>query len=86
MQRPGQMVEVEWIDSSSHHGWVPMEQSLAAREKLACLAVGYLLKDDDVGVTLAQSAAEQPGEGGDVLCALTIPRVAIVAVHRLRRS
>lgn len=77
---PGPLVEVEWVDSASTGGWQTKEDALSA--DLQAVAVGYLIRDDDSGVTLAQGADTY----GGVLGTLTIPKAAVHAVHRLERS
>ena len=80
MDAPGPLVEVEWVDSASTGGWQTKADALEV--DLRALAVGYLIRDDDSGVTLAQGADNY----GGLLGTLTIPRAAVHAVHRLERS
>lgn len=80
MDAPGPLVEVEWIDSASTGGWCSLDEALAV--DLRALAVGYLVRDDDSGVTLAQGADNY----GALMAPLSIPRAAVQAVHRLERS
>lgn len=77
------IIEVDWIDSAGIHGW----QDASAIEGLTLSvmeyqAVGYLLREDEDGVTIAQAHG---GEHGGLLCPFLIPRVAIRATRELRR-
>ena len=81
VDRPGPMVEVEWIDSGGREGWHDLQFALDSLDRFGCISVGYLIADDERGVVIAQGT----GELGTILSSMAIPRACVVAVHRLRR-
>lgn len=79
MDRPGEMVEVEWIDSLGQHGWHPHDADDDLLDELACRSVGYLVQDDTRGIVIIQSVQKDSRDNS-----IAIPRVAIQKVTRLR--
>ncbi|KKN34813.1 hypothetical protein LCGC14_0789930 [marine sediment metagenome] len=83
------MVEVEWEDSASTHGW---QEHNEFPEPWIIHTVGYVERDDEVGIRLyeARSIAEAHGDkkrrARDFGCATAIPRSAIRKVWELRRK
>jgi hypothetical protein len=77
--RPGDLVEVEWIDSGGQSGWHDPEISLRGFDQQGCITVGYLLEDSERGVGLVMGA----GASGMHMDSVTIPRVNVVRVTRL---
>ena len=74
------VVEVEWIDSHSEHGWssdVPYPGLIRS--------VGYVLRDDDTGLTLTESIDLEPGTSA-YGCSMAIPRVAVRSVREFSRK
>jgi hypothetical protein len=78
------MVEVEWIDSTAAHGWQDSEDGFAGLDDLTATTVGLLVADepDYIVVALATGA----GSERNVLCPLTIPRLAVVDIYHLVRA
>lgn len=79
LDRPGVLVEVQWVDSTGHDGWHEPDQSSELLGKMDCLAAGYLIEDKPEGIVLALGA----GGLGQLLDSMAIPRAAIVSVVRL---
>lgn len=78
-ERPGPLVEVEWIDITGQNGWHDIEVARKQRDLGQCFSVGHLVDDDERGVLLVTSW----GDFGLVGDSMAIPRHAIVAVRRL---
>lgn len=81
-QRPGPLVELEWLDSGGVQGWHEAARTADPLDTLHCISVGYLVEDSERGVVLAMGA-NAAGLHHD---GLAVPRVNVVALHRLRRS
>ncbi len=79
VERPGQLVEVEWLDSTGHSGWHDPDEATELLTKLECLVAGYLIEDKPEGIVVALGA----GGLGQRLDSMAIPRGAIVSVTRL---
>jgi len=79
LDRPGVLVEVQWVDSTGHDGWHEPDQSSELLGKMDCLAAGYLIEDKPEGIVVALGA----GGLGQLLDSMAIPRAAIVSVVRL---
>jgi hypothetical protein len=81
-ERPGDLVEVEWLDSTGHGEWHDPEEAKELLTKLACLSVGYLVADEPTGIVISLGV----GDVGQYLDSMAIPRVAIVSMTRLTPS
>lgn len=77
-------VEIEWLDSISEGRWNDREQieRQANRANMLHRSVGYLLMDNDDFVLLAGSRGETNENYADTM---QIPKVAVLAIHDLRR-
>jgi hypothetical protein len=78
-ERPGPLVEVEWIDITGQQGWLPLDEVRRQRGLGRCFSVGHLVDDDKAGVVLVTSW----GDFGLVADWMEIPRRSVVAVRRL---
>ena len=74
------MVWVKWIDSGGTSRWIDLP---AAEKDEYCLVetVGYLVKEDDERITVAQSFDKA---NNTVNALLTVPKVAVQEVKFLR--
>jgi len=81
LERPGELVEVEWVDSTGHSEWHTPEAATELLTKMECLAAGYLLEDTPEGIVIALGA----GALGQRLDSMAIPRAAIVSMTRLSK-
>ena len=73
------IVYVEWIDSSSNHGWC--DAGDAAVHDLRCVSIGFLIAENDASITVA---ASQCVPTGSVDAPITIPLVAITNLYEVR--
>ena len=80
--RPGPLVEVEWIDSGGQGGWHQPADSTRTFDEQACRTVGYLIEDSERGVALVGGY----GDTGMRMDSTTIPRVNVMSVTRLSLS
>lgn len=74
------VAEVVWTDTHTEHGWtnnVPQPGDIHS--------IGFVLKDDETGVTLAESIDLVP-EASRYGCTTAIPRSGIISVKYLRRK
>jgi len=79
--RPGDRVEVEWQDAVSQPGWQP-ESAAEELRPLAVASIGFLLRNDAIGVTIIQSRTES-SFGYPFAEALCIPRGMVRRVRPL---
>ena len=76
------IVEVEWVDSCTGHGWNSPEQHLENRkEGTRCRTAGYLLERNAKRVMIAQSVGD---DTGDVADSVSIPAVSVKRLRRLK--
>jgi hypothetical protein len=78
-ERPGPMVEVDWIDSATKHGWHD-KSDLPEPGDMPCLSIGYLVEDGDDRLVLVFGIGQN-----EYLCSQLIPKSAVQKVTRLRR-
>ena len=76
------LVRVEWEDSAGLGRWRDL-QVVKKEEPLVIVTVGYLLRDDEKGITIAGSWDSQSMP--NVADATVIPRSAVRKVESLRR-
>jgi hypothetical protein len=81
-ERPGEVVEVEWVDSTGHSEWHEPDQARELLGKLECRAAGYLIADEPEGIIVTLGF----GGLGQYLDSMAIPRAAIVSMTRLHSS
>lgn len=80
MQRPGELVEVAWVDSTGHSEWHEPDAAKELLGKMDCLVAGYLIQDEPEGIVVALGT----GGLGQLLDSMAIPRAAIVKLTKLR--
>ena len=81
------VILVEWEDSGLSHGWQSGEN--IATSKHLCLSVGFVCKDDEAELVIANShdlGGEESESGAPWGCTIAIPRSAIRHVWELRRE
>lgn len=72
------MVLIDWNDTGVVHGWQCHED---IEDNIAhCQTIGFCLKDDENGITLALSISDQ----GLVMEKITIPKGCILDIKELR--
>lgn len=78
----GQLVLVHWLDAVTHSvGW----DSLSRKEMraLPCVSVGFVLKQDELSITIAADTdPKKPGKG-HVNRAITIPLGMVTEIKEL---
>jgi hypothetical protein len=79
IERPGDVVEVEWVDSTGHSEWHEPTEAKELLTKLECRSAGYLIADEPGGIIVALGV----GGLGQYLDSMAIPRVAITSMRRL---
>ena len=81
------IVEVEWTDISTTHGWHKKAQESGPSP---CRTVGYVLEENDMYLTVVESLdnSETPDgvESNNLGCTTSIPRSAIRKVTELKRG
>lgn len=73
-------VSVEWVDSSSEHGWATGEGS--SKQSLACHSVGYVVEDTPERLVISGHYAEEVTHSWH--SPMAIPKVAIVSLKRFK--
>lgn len=57
-------IEVVWRDAAAHHGWGTLEEKLDnASRGSNCRSVGYLVYQDERGIYVAESLADNDNVG-----------------------
>jgi hypothetical protein len=76
-------IEVVWVDSQLHRGgWQPISGHRRVLDKsMVCHSVGFILRDDKKGITLASSVSDRNSTAYGVI---SIPARQIVKRRRLR--
>jgi hypothetical protein len=86
--KPGDMVEVEWLDSQVKSGWgSPKEhtEDAVGAEAIPMHSVGYLLYALPKSIAIYQTAVDWGAERGVSLAeSLSIPRAVVVKVRKVR--
>ena len=72
------IIYVEWIDSTSLHGWNSPAEAKALKSD-PCRTVGFLLQETDDAVTLVMSHTSRDEENGreSMANAVVIPKFAV---------
>jgi hypothetical protein len=86
--RPGDLVEVEWVDSSVGAGWRELHEAVRWAQGIvnqACWSTGYMVERNGDGIVLVQSWTTDDGIRS-IADALHVPAVAIRAVTLVRRG
>jgi hypothetical protein len=78
IDKPGEIVEVLWVDSTGHSEWHEPDEAKELLTKLECRSAGYLVQDEPEGIVIALGA----GGLGQYLDSMAIPRAAIISVVR----
>jgi hypothetical protein len=80
------VIEIEWLDSMSFSRWEPDAEKLAHLDEPDVLlhrTSGYLVKETELGISIAQSIGIGAENIGDVM---TIPAVAVLKKTVLREA
>lgn len=68
------VAEVDWVDANTTHGW----HEDAEAPITMCRSIGYVIRDDDDAIVLAESINLCYGK--EYGCTTAIPRFAVKAV------
>jgi hypothetical protein len=80
---PRRIVAVTWKDITSQADWVgELEQVLEECNPILCVTVGWILKEDEEVMVLADSATKDRTFGG----VTAIPKSVVVEIIDLRRE
>ncbi len=81
--KPMPIVEVEWVDSTSHGSWSTPElyQDRIRGYGLLCRSAGYLFAKDRERVVVLQSQ----GLSGNICDAMQIPRSAVRSIRVIEK-
>jgi hypothetical protein len=86
--KPGDVVEVEWLDSQAKSGWGSRKEhteEATGAEAIPIHSVGYLLYDRPKSIAIYQTLVDWGGERGVSLAeSLSIPRAVVLKVRRVR--
>lgn len=78
------IVNVTWMDASSHSGWMPLEVVDKEATLFECHSVGYLLKRTKDRVIVAQNLSERSvGKASDIM---VIPSNWVTGIKVLRKG
>jgi hypothetical protein len=81
--KQGQILLIDWVDSSSDHGWLHRSECHASICR--CQSVGFLVEQDENAYCLALSRAAD--NGFKPFCDLiSIPKVAVKNIIKLDAS
>lgn len=82
--KPGSVVELAWLDSSSSTGWMTIDDAVKEKGSLyTCRSVGYLLHYDNEFVVINQSICLG---NRDVQNTIAVPRVSITAMKSIGKG
>lgn len=72
------LVKIRWIDSACSNSWWTLESETEEIEKIKPIgitSVGYIIKESDVFISLAQNYGENPEQFCNVI---TIPKGCVI--------
>jgi hypothetical protein len=86
--KPGDVVEIEWLDSQVKSGWGSRKEHVdeaVGAEGIPLHSVGYLLHDRPKSIAIYQTVVDWGAEKGVSLAeSLSIPRAVVVKVRKVR--
>lgn len=75
------IVEIDWVDSVRAFDWTLMED--VDEKSLDCVSVGFLLKETDEHITIAQNYGIKPEQ---VCNLITIPKCSIRNIREIKQK
>jgi len=81
------LVLVDWVDSSSVHGWTPLTELMRSGTNLMCATVGWEIKKTKEAIHLISSLAFNNAPNGEVDSGagnITIPLCSIKKIWTLK--
>lgn len=79
--KKNEIVEIEWEDSSCHHGWRSNEVLDRDNDVEQCRTVGYFYRETKRGIRLSAAIDNNDQERSDTW---TVPKSCIRKVRRLK--
>ena len=77
---------MEWVDSSSIHGWQPYKEQRTLEPDRCCTA-GFVIKETDDYVTLVLSHTNRKDSDDESANgSIVIPKVAITKMQTIRKA
>lgn len=77
---------VEWVDSQGYDGWSLTRDAEQPPKSLGCRTVGLLYQATEDHLSIVLSVADIGERGEQYNGCITIPRVAITAIHKLEEA
>ena len=79
--KKGDIVEVDWVDSASIHGWAdPDSTDDFSLSTMACKSVGYVFKNTADRLVINQAVDKATG---NTLATSVIPAIAITNIRKI---
>lgn len=82
MSRKRDLVQVDWVDSTTFHGWHAAEQAAANRD-MRCSSVGFMTESETNHIAISAHIAWPDRPNPNVNNTMTIPRCAITRIRKL---
>lgn len=76
-----EIVVIDWVDSVRAFDWTLMED--VDEKSLDCISVGFLLKETDKHITIAQNYGLKPEQ---VCNLITIPKCSVKDIKKLKEE
>jgi len=76
------LVLVTWVDSTTYSGWTDLDTAYRAVSH-EVQSTGFILRNDDIFLTLAMSLSEHEGEGLGTLDIMVLPKGCVMRVETL---
>lgn len=73
------IIVIDWVDSIRDFDWTPIED--VDENSLDCVSVGFMLKETDDYVTIAQNYGLEPEQ---VCNLITIPKCSIKNIREIK--
>lgn len=81
-----QLVEVEWEDSASTHGWRDPEDATKASGLACCRTAGYLLSIDRKSVRVVQSKHDLKRDPNNLMLVAEVIAIPRSVIRKIRVS
>lgn len=81
LYKRNEIIEIEWEDSSCHHGWRSNEVLDMDNDVEQCRTVGYFYKETKKGIRLSPAIDNRDQDRSDTW---TVPKSCIRKIRRLK--
>ncbi len=79
--KKNEILEIEWEDSSCHHGWCTASALDKDFEVEQCRTIGYFYKETKKSIRLSPAIDDNEGQRSDTW---TVPKSCISKIRRLK--